>query len=136
MLKILLSNRISPPLSISTENNRAKRIRTAFTSDQLYELETSFRRCSYLSKERRAELMTQLRLTSRQLKIWFQNRRMKEKRTKNAQIRNSLEQVMSLDEPVTPEKKAIRPRSLSQHSDDEIRDTLLAYKNFDCIRSR
>nr|XP_054750616.1 homeobox protein vab-15-like [Lytechinus pictus] len=68
------------------KENRQRRQRTTFTSDQTIKLEMEYHRTEYITRMRRVELAEMLSLTETQIKIWFQNRRAKDKRIEKAQI--------------------------------------------------
>ncbi|CAM2117643.1 unnamed protein product [Caretta caretta] len=58
----------------------SRRLRTAFSVEQISTLESSFKRHKYLGSAERRKLAAKMQLSEVQIKTWFQNRRMKLKR--------------------------------------------------------
>ncbi|KAM9247279.1 homeobox protein NANOG-like [Leptosomus discolor] len=67
----------------ATEGVRKAKSRTAFSKEQLQTLHQRFQSQKYLSPQQIRELAAALGLTYKQVKTWFQNRRMKLKRCQN-----------------------------------------------------
>jgi len=61
-----------------------RRQRTTFTHEQTLRLEMEYHLTEYISRSKRFQLAYLLELTENQIKIWFQNRRAKDKRIEKA----------------------------------------------------
>jgi len=68
-------------------SSSTRRKRTAFSNEQLIELEAEFQQKKYLSLVERSQIARSLHLSEIQVKIWWQNRRAKWKRIKAGQLR-------------------------------------------------
>ena len=73
---------LNPQKSQSPEtSSMEKRPRTAFSSNQLARLNKQFEDNRYLNEEKRRNLAVELGLNENQIKIWFQNKRAKIKKS-------------------------------------------------------
>ncbi|CAF4233218.1 unnamed protein product, partial [Rotaria magnacalcarata] len=103
--KVELNPFIFPGINLHTYLNneqllkhcRRRKARTVFTDQQLNELEKRFENQKYLSTPERYDLANSLNLSETQVKTWFQNRRMKNKKNVRRQIQNISNSPLSED---------------------------------------
>ena len=78
-------------------DSRPKRVRTIFTQSQIDRLEIEFTKSQYMVGSDRVELAKDLDLSETQVKVWFQNRRIKSRKQKKIQNESTEERSESSD---------------------------------------
>uniref|UniRef100_UPI0035901610 homeobox protein CDX-1-like isoform X1 n=1 Tax=Myxine glutinosa TaxID=7769 RepID=UPI0035901610 len=86
------------PTPIQSNNTVGKtrtkeKYRVVYTDHQRLELEKEFHYSRYITIRRKAELAALLGLSERQIKIWFQNRRAKERKLTKKKLQQQQQQV-------------------------------------------
>ncbi|KAI9545852.1 hypothetical protein NQZ68_033334 [Dissostichus eleginoides] len=94
-----------------TKGGKSKRMRTSFTIEQLSRLEKEFARQQYMVGSERFLLASALQLTEAQVKVWFQNRRIKWRKQSLEQQQAKLAKLGLAAPPKSPGSQG--------HGDDE-----------------
>ncbi|KAF7402796.1 hypothetical protein HZH66_005063 [Vespula vulgaris] len=82
-------------MTADATRGQSKRTRQTYSRFQTLELEKEFYSSRYLSRKRRMEMADFLSLTERQIKIWYQNRRMKAKKEGQTAINQTSKTILN-----------------------------------------
>ncbi|XP_010360752.1 homeobox protein CDX-2 isoform X1 [Rhinopithecus roxellana] len=86
--------------------------RVVYTDHQRLELEKEFHYSRYITIRRKAELAATLGLSERQVKIWFQNRRAKERKINKKKLQQQQQQQPPQPPPLPPQPSQPQPGPL------------------------
>ncbi|CAH8494799.1 unnamed protein product [Dicrocoelium dendriticum] len=114
----LFASSANSNLCFPAEIPKPKRIRTAFSPQQLYQLESTFEKNHYVVGHERKELASNLGLTETQVKVWFQNRRTKFKRLRLDEDNDVLE--ITAGSPYNQDVGSASKTGSVTHSEEEV----------------
>nr|XP_031540341.1 homeobox protein CDX-2 [Vicugna pacos] len=99
----------------SLKTRTKDKYRVVYTDHQRLELEKEFHYSRYITIRRKAELAATLGLSERQVKIWFQNRRAKERKINKKKLQQQQPQPPPAPQPPQPQPGPLRsvPEPLS-----------------------
>ncbi|KAL2774069.1 homeobox protein notochord [Daubentonia madagascariensis] len=97
-----------PTKDLQDTQRHQKRIRTMFNLEQLEELEKVFAEQHNLVGKKRAQLAARLNLTENQVRVWFQNRRVKYQKQQKLRLPAVSAEAASLDEPSSSSNTSIQ----------------------------
>nr|XP_010949928.1 homeobox protein CDX-2 [Camelus bactrianus] len=116
-LNLAPQNFVSPPQypDYGVKTRTKDKYRVVYTDHQRLELEKEFHYSRYITIRRKAELAATLGLSERQVKIWFQNRRAKERKINKKKLQQQLPQPPPAPQPPQPQPGPLRsvPEPLS-----------------------
>ncbi|XP_048208169.1 homeobox protein notochord [Perognathus longimembris pacificus] len=106
-----------PTKALQEPERHPKRVRTMFNLEQLQELERVFSKHHNLVGKKRAQLAARLHLTENQVRIWFQNRRVKYQKQQKLNLPATSAITASLDEPTSSSDSSIQREDAKSGSD-------------------
>uniref|UniRef100_A0A2K5DQ58 Notochord homeobox n=1 Tax=Aotus nancymaae TaxID=37293 RepID=A0A2K5DQ58_AOTNA len=98
----------APTEDLQDTERQQKRVRTMFNLEQLEELERMFVKQHNLVGKKRAQLAARLNLTENQVRVWFQNRRVKYQKQQKLRAAKAAAEAASLDEPSSSSSASIQ----------------------------
>lgn len=84
----LVGQQTAFPYTAEFGGRTCRRIRTVFSSEQLQKLEEVFTKQRYMTGPDKVLLASALQLTETQVKVWFQNRRTRWRKSREVPIQN------------------------------------------------
>lgn len=114
-----------------------------FTDEQLQKLEERFHKEQYLTRRQIIVLANELELNKRQVKVWFQNRRQKDKKEEMLEnMEKSQVTCLGLPFPQNSASTSLESspictlRESPQPTNDHMRNDLMRYISFKCERQQ
>ncbi|XP_049310498.1 homeobox protein engrailed-like ceh-16 [Bactrocera dorsalis] len=125
----------SPATTIATDNRNYSR--TVYSREQVAELETEYRGCKFVKGARGRQIAERIGVDESKVKVWFKNRRAKDKKRSAITPSNSEENRLSsvaeiLNSSNNPNEEAssTSQNSLKRMSSDDIDDLLQVFEDY------